>query len=333
LNGAGGKSIKILLISFFILSAIAMIGAIAGTATAANVVGTWTSTTTGEGYIDSFHTGIYYDDVVLTLQGGSTISGTFTITVRSVDVLESGWGVENAVGYSNTGTINEGSTSGSSVTLPVTDNLMGNTYTLTLTENNGRMTGSGSYVDNNNVIHSWDMDVTRTGGAGGSGLGSFDLSSLAIPAAIVGVTGAVASISASVRPPPVRPRPVSVRHIPPPPYNVPSPSHQPQSQYSEHATHLPQPMQFTPLPPGISVGWPLPPQGTNGLHLVPEDAPSQPAPNNVPPHSSTTCPFCGTTTLSPFRTGWYCTNAMCPARRGNFTGGLRHEFVNMTWWP
>ncbi|HUW42829.1 MAG TPA: hypothetical protein VMW02_01185, partial [Thermoplasmata archaeon] len=94
------------------------------------------------------------------------------------------------------------------------------------------------------------------------------------------------------------------------------------------------------LPPPLSLRMPLQPPGTtSGSHLVPADAPMQSPPNGYPPNypypqgtsATMNCPFCGMPTLSPFATGWFCTNAMCPARRGNFQGGTHHDYNQMTW--
>jgi hypothetical protein len=83
-------------------------------------------------------------------------------------------------------------------------------------------------------------------------------------------------------------------------------------------------------------------QPTTGPHLVPWDAPQQCPPNANPqdyPHKDGTnasmrCPYCGCTTLSPFTTGWYCTNPLCPARREKLQRGYtHHQYNNMTWRP
>lgn|GEM_PF-7100700 len=94
-------------------------------------------------------------------------------------------------------------------------------------------------------------------------------------------------------------------------------------------------------PPEQSLQMDLQQPGTTaGNHLVPVDAPMQAPstgyPANYPgspgTNGSMTCQFCGMPTLSPFTTGWFCTNSQCPARRDRITRGYtRHEFNNMTW--
>jgi hypothetical protein len=168
-------------------------------------------------------------------------------------------------------------------------------YTFPVTVSGNRMTGSGSYVDPGYVTNSWTIDLTFGGGGGGGSASDFglpDLSALAAPAAGIAAAGGIVGLAASL------------------------------------------------LPPPVSLNMPLQPPGTTtGNHLVPADAPMQAPPGGYPPNypypqgtsATMNCPFCGMPTLSPFATGWFCTNAMCPARRGNFQGGTHHEYNQMTW--
>lgn len=169
-------------------------------------------------------------------------------------------------------------------------------YAHSVTISGGRMTGSGVYTDTSGTVNHWTIDLTFGGGGGGGGsasdFGLPDISDLAAPAAGIAAAGGIAGIAASL------------------------------------------------LPPPLSLRMPLQPPGTtSGNHLVPADAPMQAPPNTYPPNypypqgtsATMNCPFCGMPTLSPFATGWFCTNAMCPARRGNFQGGTHHEYNEMTW--
>jgi hypothetical protein len=168
-------------------------------------------------------------------------------------------------------------------------------YSFPVSVSGNRMTGSGSYTDTSGTVNRWTMDLTLGGGGGGGGggdLGLPDLSALSAPAAGLAVAGGIVGLAASL------------------------------------------------LPPPLSLQMPLQPPGTtSGSHLVPADAPMQAQPNGYPPNypypqgtsATMNCPFCGMPTLSPFATGWFCTNAMCPARRGNFQGGTHHEYNQMTW--
>jgi hypothetical protein len=169
-------------------------------------------------------------------------------------------------------------------------------YTFPVTVSGDRMTGSGTYTDTSGTANHWTIDLTLSGGGGGGGSGSDfglpDLSALAAPAAGIAAAGGIVGLAASL------------------------------------------------LPPPLSLQMPLQPPGTtSGNHLVPADAPRQAPPGGYPPNypypqgtsATMNCPFCGMPTLSPFATGWFCTNAMCPARRGNFQGGTHHEYNQMTW--
>jgi hypothetical protein len=305
-------------ILYLIIITILTIGTLlAGTARAADVSGTWTSTTSGRGFIDETWPGNYYDDATLNLGSGSSIDGTFSVTVRSVQVKQSGYGVEDAVDTSNTWTISGGYSSGSTVSLPVSDS-WGNTFTMTLTENNGRMTGSGSYTNYNyNVIHTWSMDVTRTGG-GGAGLGSFDASILAIPAAIIGLTGAVASLAASAIPPP---RTVPPHHPQSPPGNMhyAGYGHMPIQRIPPNiygnirppVTAAPgdarfeSPQQFYPLAPEPDKTTLL--DGSGTLQSPPDKLPppNPPRGDEKPTDNNPTCPICHNKTIPSWgRTGW-----------------------------
>jgi hypothetical protein len=263
-----------------------------GGARAASVTGTWSSTAGSDGYFDDTWPADFHYNAWLTLYSGGT--GTFKLTCTSVTSVQPGW--ESAyTGVGKTTTVNvDYTTSGSSVTL-VVHSTMGGTYTFPLTVSGNRMTGSGSYVDEGYVTNNWAMDLTLGGGGGGGGSGDLglpDLSSLSAPAAGIAIAGGVVGLAASL------------------------------------------------LPPPLSLQMPLQPPGTtSGSHLVPADAPMQAPPNGYPPNyphpqgtsASMNCPFCGMPTLSPFATGWFCTNAMCPARRGNFQGGTHHQYNDMTW--
>jgi len=256
--------------------------------------GTWHSTTTGEGYVDSTYPASFHWDVTLTLDPDGT--GVWSGTCSRVTDVKSGWEeAYNQVGKSDPNTQCSYTVSGSTVYLTK------NGITISLTQNGNRLFGSGEYYDAGSGTVSWTMDVTGGsggGGGGGGGGGELGLPGLGSPATAAAVGGlsaaaAVAGIAASL------------------------------------------------LPPARSLRMPLQPPGTtSGNHLVPQDAPRQAGPNEYPdkyPYprgtkATMTCPFCGMPTLSPFETGWFCTNALCPARRGSVSqGSTVHQYNQMSW--
>lgn len=102
-----------------------------------------------------------------------------------------------------------------------------------------------------------------------------------------------------------------------------------------------QPLTGTPAAPAPRVSAPMPaprlvPTPTMyAPHLVPAGAPVQwrrdagPPPNYPNPKGTLAtmdCPGCLMPTLSPFKDGWFCTNAMCRLRNGNVT-----TFVEKQW--
>lgn len=148
-----------------------------GATRAEDATGTWTSTVSGEGYVDETWPATFHYDARLTLAGGS---GTFWVRCSSVDINQPGWeSALDAVGQTSSYAITY-TVMGSSVILRVPDGY-GGTYNLAVSISGNRMTGSGSYVDIAYVTNSWTMDVTKGGGT----------SSLGVPG-LAGIAGAAA---------------------------------------------------------------------------------------------------------------------------------------------
>lgn len=306
---------------------------------AGSASGTWTGTCT-----DQTGAADYHYDVVLTLNGGSSVSGTLKLTCTSVDVKISGWGgTQSMVGTVQTCSV-EGMMSGSSLTLYATDQY-GCTYTFTMTVSGGTMTGGGHYTGGSGETDTWTFNLK---GGGGSDLG------LGIPSASLAFAGGALGLAASsshivrggavhknrgpfypgrtpVRQRPDPHRPFNARPQPQNPTPVQAPPPQPQQQPQPPPANLAATLN---LPIQEEIG------PSDGVHLVPRDAPQQCVPERDPPgypypkgtSCNMECPYCHCPTLSPFTTGWYCTNAQCPARRENVQKGYtHHEFNKMTW--
>jgi len=312
-----------LLIAFFLMT----VGLVSQNARAEGAAGAWTGTCT-----DTTYVAVFYYNVDLTLNGDSSVSGTLTLTCTDI---QGGSGWVGQKGRTTTADV-YGTVSGSTLTLHM------NIYTLTLQISGDTMTGGGQGVDAANVPNTWSFNLRGEGGLFG-----LNVDSLAIPAASLSFIGGIAGLAASSLPAPrglmgfrgrarnrptyhhpiVMQKPPRVTPPPPPPVVIPPP-----------------PPAVAPAAlrdPNETLGWPLQPLGsTNGDHLVPWDAPMQ-CPNNRYPRdypypegtsAAMRCPYCGCNTLSPFTTGWFCTNPMCPARRELLEKGCtHHEFNNMTW--
>jgi len=191
----------------FIMTSFMMIAS--GGAKADGVAGTWTSTVSGEGYVDDTTPANFHYDVYLSLSGsGSSVSGTETLTCSKVDVNMAGWGGGINVGDSFTASVT-GVESGSSFTLYV--HWSSGTYTFQLTVSGGSMTGSGQYTDSANTVNHWTFDLT-SGSGGSSSFGGFP--GLEVIALGVAVAGATVGLAASIMPAPKPPVP-TVRRIPP----------------------------------------------------------------------------------------------------------------------
>jgi hypothetical protein len=304
--------------------------------------GTWTGTCT----VDAGAAYFYYD-VTLTLNGESSVSGTLSLYCTDVDVEISGYEESmNMIGTTTNDDV-EGELSGSALTLYVYDS--SGTYTFIMTISGGTMTGGGSY-DSYGAMITWSFDLTSGGGGFGDLFGTLDVATLAGPAAAVAAIGGSASFAASFLPgpsgirghknrPPVFYRRGAVKQITYP-ARIPQPVQTPQQpQPSQQPQQLVRPPSADPnntlnLPIQDELG------PTNGDHLVPWDAPQQWTEDVDPPgypypkgtNSSMECPYCHCITLSPFASGWYCTNPLCPARRENVQKGYtHHRFNNMTW--
>jgi hypothetical protein len=320
------NGIFFLFIAFFLTT----VGLVSQNARANGAAGTWTGTCT-----DSTHVAVFYYDVVLELNGESSVSGTLQLTCTRIDA-SSGWSDQSMIGVPHTIDV-YGTVSGSELTLQM------NIYTLTLEISGDTMTGGGQGVDAANVPNTWSFDLR-----GGGGFGSLDVYSLAIPSASLSFIGGISGLFASSLPAPrgimgfrgrTRNRAPRFNHPyvrqippqvavpppppPPPPFGAPAPGPAP----------LSNPIQ--------TLGMPLQQIGsTDGSHPVPWDAPRQcdhdRDPDDYPYPRGTSaamrCPYCGCNTLSPFTTGWFCTNPLCPARREWLQKRCtHHEFNNMTW--
>ena len=304
--------------------------------------GTWTGTCTDQTGAADFHY-----NAVLTLTGGSSVSGTLKLSCTSVDIKISGYeDAQNMVGTTTTVQA-YGTLSGSSLTLYVSTS--GGTFTFYFTVSGGKMTGGSQYAGATTETNTWTFNLN----AGGGGFGDFfslsDLSVFAAPSSAIALTGGVLGVAASFLPAPRgsmdfmgrsrgRQRPFNhpfVRQIPyqaqqPPTATLPPPP--PVGAPAAGPAPLSNPIQ--------TLGMPLEQGPTDGDHLVPWDAPRQcdkdkdpqdyPYPKGT--NASMRCSYCGCNTLSPFMTGWYCTNPLCPARRELLEKGYtHHQFNNMTW--
>lgn len=320
--------------------------------------GTWEGTCTVETGAANF-----YYNAVLTLTGGSSVSGTLQLDCTSVNVKISGFeDSQNMVGTRTTDEV-DGTMSGSTLTLYVYDST--GTYTFYMTVSGGTMTGGGQYtgVAGETVIWSFNL---RSGGGGGFGdfFSLSDLSVFATPSSAIALTGGVLGVAASFLPAPrgimgFRGQNTYSSSVPrgsmgfrgrtrkQPHYHHPIVT----QKYRTSLPPPPPPVATPPPPPVVTPAalrdpnetlvMPLQPLGsTNGDHLVPWDAPRQcehdQDPRDYPYQKGTSaamrCSYCGCNTLSPFTTGWYCTNPLCPARREWLQKRCtHHEFNNMTW--
>ena len=322
------------IVFMFIAVFLFVIGITSENVKAESAAGTWTGTCTRTTYVS-----VYYYDVVLELNGdGNSVSGTLTLTCTDVRG-SSGWTDQSAIGQTYPGEV-YGTVSGSVLTLHM------NIYTLTLQISGDTMTGSGQGVDAANDPVTWSFSLT--GGGGLFGFGSLDVYSLAIPSAALSFMGGGLGLAASFLPAPRGLMGFRGRTRNRPNYNHPFVR---QIPYQAHQP-LPPPVVVPPPPVAVpgpaplsnpiqTLGMPLQAPGTtNGDHLVPWDAPQQYGHDEDPPDypypkgtsANVRCPYCGFNTLSPFATGWYCTNPQCPARRELLEKGCtHHQFNNMTW--
>lgn len=307
--------------------------------------GTWEGTCTDQTYVS-----IFYYDVVLRLTGGSSVSGTLELTCTDIDA-SSGWADTSMIGTVQTAEV-YGTMSGSSLTLDVYTS--GGTFTFYMTVSGDKMTGHSQYTGAAGETNTWTFDLS-SGGGFGDFFSLSDLSVFAAPSAAIALTGGVAGVAASFLPAPRGLMGFRGRTRNRPNYHHPIVTQKP------YHTHQPSPPPVVAIPPPTAFGAPAPAPGpaplsdpnqtrvmllqadigpTNGDHLVPRDAPRQCEPDRDPvgyPYPKGTsanmrCPYCGFNTLSPFTTGWYCTNPQCPARRELLEKGYtHHEFNNMTW--
>ena len=314
---------------------------------AENAAGTWTGSCTDQTGAADFH---YH--AILTLTGDSSVRGTLKLTCTSVDINIAGSeGARNQVGSNVTFPV-DGMISGSSLTLYIHDST--GTYTFSMTVSGGAMIGGGQYRGAASEMNTWTFNLV--GGSGGMfGGGSFgfpDLSFLIFPAAVIGMTGAAAGLVASFLPVPRglrgirgqprnRPTPhqqIPARHIPIPYQSHPSspPKKTPKPRRGGTVPPPPPPLAN----PAETLGMGIETNPTVGNSLVPWDAPMQCSPIEDPPgypypkgtNASMTCPYCGFVTLSPFTTGWFCTNSRCPSRRELLQkGSTSDQFNHMTW--
>lgn len=294
-----------LFISFFLMT----VGLVSQNVRADGAAGRWEGTCTR-----TTHVSTYRYDVVLELSGGSSVSGTITLTCTGYNG-GSGWVSPEGIGDPQTTDV-DGTVSGSELTLQM------NIYTLTLEISGDTMTGGGQGTDAYNTPSTWSFNLRNTG--------SFGLSSLAVPSAFIGFLGGVFGLAAAFS------------HAP---YELERPRSAPVQQENPQTNPEPPPSASIDAPalsdPLKSAKCPLQPLGsTTGGHMVPWDAPRQYGPEEYPdnyPYPKGTsvnvrCEYCGQNTLSPFMTGWFCTNALCPARREKIMKGYtHHEYNNMTW--
>jgi hypothetical protein len=307
--------------------------------------GTWVGPVTDQtGAADFYYT------ATLSLSGESSVYGSLELECTDVYVKISGFeGSQSMIGTVTTADV-DGTMSGSSLTLNVYSS--GGTFTFYLTVSGEKMTGGSQYTGAAGETNTWTFDLTKGGGGFGFDFGGVsDLSFLMGPAAAIGLIGGSASLAASFLPAPRglmgfrgrtrnrsprfnrpyvwrSPPPVAAPPPPPPPPPIGAPAARP-------APLLP-PAQTLVMPLQEDLG------PTKGDFLVPWDAPMQCVPTENPPgypypdgtNASMRCPYCGQTTLSPFTTGWFCTNAQCPARRELLQKGYtHHQYNNMTWRP
>lgn len=310
---------------------------------AESAAGTWTGSA-----VDSTDAADYYYSVTLTLSGGSSVSGTMELTCTGVNEKMAGW-VDPSIINSVTRATVQGTMEGSSLTLHVTDEY-GCTFTFTMTVSGGKMSGGGHYTGGAGETDSWTFDLTGGGGGGFSASIGAPAAAIAFVGGAVGlaaasphiVRGAVQKTQSSYYPQgkPTTPRPD--RHTPFSATGRTRPRSDPRIPFNaRHPQQSPIPQPPPSENPFQTLTMPLqPPNTTVGAHQVPWDAPNQcPAnrnPNGYPYGRGTSatmrCPYCGLNTLSPFTTGWFCTNPHCIARREYLQRGYTTErYNNMTW--
>jgi len=308
--------------------------------------GTWVGSCTDETGAANF-----YYTATLSLSGESSVYGSLELYCTDVHVKISGFEEsQNMIGTTTTATV-EGTMSGSSLTLYVYTS--GGTFTFYMTVSGGKMTGGSQYTGAAGETNTWTFDLS-SGGGFGDFFSLSDLSVLAVPSAAIALTGGVAGVAASFLPAPRGLMGFRGRTRNRPNYHHPIVTQKP------YHTHQPSPPPVVATPPPTAFGAPAPAPGpaplsnpnqtrvmllqapgtTNGDHPVPWDAPQQYGPDEDPPDypypkgtsANMRCPYCGFDTLSPFTTGWYCTNPRCPARRELLEKGYtHHEYNNMTW--
>jgi len=299
--------------------------------------GTWVGSCT-----DQTGAANFYYTATLTLSGESSVYGTLELYCTDVYVKISGFeDSRNMIGTTTTATVQGTMSGSSSLTLYVYAS--GSTFTFYMTISGDKMTGGSQYTGAAGETNTWTFDLSSGGGFGGS-FGFSDVGFFALPASIIAVTGGSASFAASFMPAPrgirgYRNRPPVFRKPAPPfqaghPQAVQPPPQQPAQQPQPQQPPLADPTQTLNLPIQEEIG------PTNGNHPVPWDAPMQ-WPSGVDPpgypypkgtNAAMQCPFCHCNTLSPFTSGWYCTNPLCPARREKVQKGYtHHKFNNMTW--
>lgn len=346
--------VKIGIVFIFISVFLITVSLTCNIAKAESASGTWTGSCTDQtGAADFYYT------ATLTLSGGSSVSGTLELYCTDVNVKISGFeDSRNMIGTTTTAQV-DGTMLGSSLTLNVYSS--GGTFTFYLTVSGGKMTGGSQYTGAASETNTWTFDLTSGGGGLFSGFGGFDfgmpdLTFLIPPATVIGAAGGIVGLSASFlpapsgmrnmrsikgrtrsRPSPHHPNP-PVTHIPLPYHNVPRP--QPKKTPKPEPTPVRQPQPPPLLNPALALAMPTIPDPRNGNSLVPWDAPMQCPSGADPPdypypkgtNASMRCPYCGCTTLSPFNSGWFCTNSLCPARHEWVQKGCTHDqFNHLTW--
>ena len=268
-----------------------------GGSRADSVVGTWSSTTSGEGYFDHTYPADFYYDAKLTLNSGG--SGSLWLKCTNVVVNQAGWESSlQMIGKSQTVSVNY-IVYGSTVTLTIHDNY-GGSYVLPVTLSGSRLSGSGQYTDSSYVVNSWTMDLTKGGGS--SSLGLPGIGGIAGAAAIGGF---LSGFAASLLPPP---RSMGGSILPASKTALGTPYAPSQSLVLDHQTSsmANQPGGVTrPLPdvPRMRMG-PGPIQFPN----VEMGKPTEVRPTDLQPTdvlSKRTCPNCGST-LTVTAAGWSC---------------------------
>jgi hypothetical protein len=176
---------------------------------AESMSGTWTSNTSGKGYIQNFNVfNANYDATLHLSQNGDSVTGTVTekCTYSKLNPGYETW-QKTPVGSSGTYDV-YGTVSGTTLTLncytPAQSGVTGgiswtteaSTVTWTLHLNGSRLTGSGTYY-NGGITYAYIWDL-KSGSSGSFALGD---SSLTTPA-IIAIIGGVACLAVSLAPMP-----------------------------------------------------------------------------------------------------------------------------------